>query len=70
MQRDAPLHGGANPSPANFKSYKMPTESFKNRLSYMALADMDYLSARILIMSGLFLRGHATFADALEKLCK
>lgn len=48
----------------------MATESFNNRLSYMALADMDYISARALIFSGLFLRGNAVFADAMEKQLK
>lgn len=46
------------------------TESLNKRLSYLAIADMDYLSARLLLLCGLTHTGLSKAAEAFEKLLK
>lgn len=46
------------------------TESLNKRLSYLAIADMDYLSARLLLLCGLTSVGLSKAAEAFEKLLK
>jgi hypothetical protein len=41
-----------------------------NRMEYLNLADMDYLSARLLILNGLLLSGMPKAAESIEKLIK
>lgn len=46
------------------------TESFKKRLEYLGIADMDYLSARALLINGLTHTGLSKGAEGFEKLFK
>jgi len=46
------------------------SESLKKRLEYLGIADMDYLSARILIINGMTHTGLSKGAEAFEKLFK
>lgn len=46
------------------------SESLNKRLAYLAIADMDYLSARLLLLSGLTLTGLQKASDSFEKLLK
>ena len=44
--------------------------SLDKRMEYLGLADMDYLSARLLLMSGLATTGFPKAAEAFEKILK
>lgn len=44
--------------------------SFSKRLSYLGLADIDYLSARILMLSGVPTTAFGKAAEAMEKILK
>lgn len=44
--------------------------SINKRMEYLGLADMDYLSARLLLMSGLATTGFPKAAEAFEKIFK
>jgi hypothetical protein len=44
--------------------------SLDKRIEYLGLADMDYLSARLLLMSGLATTGFPKAAEAFEKIFK
>jgi hypothetical protein len=44
--------------------------SLNKRIEYLGLADMDYLSARLLLMSGLATTGFPKAAEAIEKIFK
>ena len=44
--------------------------SLDKRMEYLGLADMDYLSARLLLMSGLATTGFPKAAEAFEKIFK
>jgi len=44
--------------------------SLNKRIEYLGLADMDYLSARLLLMSGLANTGFPKAAEAFEKIFK
>jgi len=46
------------------------SESLQKRLEYLGIADMDYLSARILIINGMTHTGLSKAAEAFEKLFK
>lgn len=46
------------------------TETLKKRLEYLGIADMDYLSARALLINGLTHTGLSKGAEAFEKLFK
>lgn len=46
------------------------TNALDKRMSYLGLADFDYLSARTLIRSGLGISGLAKAAEAFEKILK
>ena len=46
------------------------SESLNKRLDYLGIADMDYLSARLLLLSGLTHTGLAKASEAFEKLLK
>ncbi|MBI2621067.1 MAG: hypothetical protein HYW63_00280 [Candidatus Levybacteria bacterium] len=46
------------------------SESLIKRLEYLGIADMDYLSARILLINGLTHTGLSKAAEAFEKLFK
>ena len=44
--------------------------SLNKRIEYLGLADMDYLSAKLLLMSGLANTGFPKAAEAIEKIFK
>src|SRR3989337_1052290 len=46
------------------------SESLIKRSEYLGIADMDYLSARVLLLNGLTHTGLAKAAEAFEKLFK
>lgn len=46
------------------------SESLNKRLEYLGIADMDYLSARALLLNGLTHTGLSKAAEAFEKLFK